>query len=72
MMHAWDGLRQCEHEDLRDPGRVHVDPHGNLHVCQGIVIGNLFERPLKQICEEYDPDAHPICHALLEGGPLNW
>jgi hypothetical protein len=34
-----------------------------------VVIGNLFERPLKQICEEYDPDAHPICGPLLEGGP---
>ncbi|HSR21097.1 MAG TPA: radical SAM protein [Anaerolineales bacterium] len=65
----WDGLRSCVHEDLRDPGRLHVDPHGNLHICQGIVIGNLFERPLRQICAEYDPEAHPVCGALLRGGP---
>lgn len=65
----WDTLRTCEHEDLRDPGRLHVDPYGNLHICQGIVIGNLFERPLKRICAEYDPEAHPICSALLRGGP---
>ncbi len=60
----------CPHEDLREPGRVHLDPFGNLHVCQGIVIGNLFEKPLKQICEEYDADSHPICKPLLDGGPV--
>jgi hypothetical protein len=47
-----------------------MDPLGNLHICQGISIGNLFEQPLKQICEEYDPDAHPICGPLLAGGPV--
>jgi hypothetical protein len=52
-----------------EPGRVHLDPLGNLHICQGIVIGNLFEKPLKQICEEYDVDSHPICGLLLAGGP---
>jgi hypothetical protein len=54
---------------LREPGRIHLDPLGNLHLCQGVVIGNLFEKPLKQISEEYDPDAHPICGPLLDGGP---
>jgi MoaA/NifB/PqqE/SkfB family radical SAM enzyme len=67
--HPWEAFDTCPHEDLRDPGRVHVDPFGNLHVCQGLVIGNLFEKPLKDICEEYDPDEHPICGPLLHGGP---
>jgi MoaA/NifB/PqqE/SkfB family radical SAM enzyme len=67
--HPWDGFDACPHEDLREPGRIHLDPLGNLHICQGIVIGNLFEKPLKQICEEYDPDSHPICGLLLSGGP---
>jgi len=61
---------ECAHEDLREPGRVHLDPLGNLHICQGIVIGNVFKKSLKQICESYDPDAHPICGPLLHGGPL--
>ena len=65
----WERFDSCPHEDLREPGRVHLDPLGNLHICQGVVIGNLFEKPLKQICEEYDADAHPICGPLLEGGP---
>ena len=67
--HPWERFDSCPHEDLREPGRIHLDPFGNLHVCQGLVIGNLFEEPLKQICEEYDADAHPICGPLLEGGP---
>jgi hypothetical protein len=56
-------------EDLREPGRVHVDPFGNIHICQGIVIGNLTEKPLQSICDEYKPDTHPIVGPLLAGGP---
>jgi MoaA/NifB/PqqE/SkfB family radical SAM enzyme len=67
--HPWKSFDQCPHEDLREPGRIHLDPLGNLHICQGIVIGNLFEKPLKQICDEYDAETHPICGPLLEGGP---
>jgi len=67
--HPWEGFDSCPHEDLRQPGRLHLDPLGNLHICQGVVIGNLFEKPLKQICEEYDPCIHPVCGPLLSGGP---
>lgn len=67
--YPWENFDSCPHEDLRQPGRMHLDPLGNLHICQGVVIGNLFEKRLKQICEEYDADAHPICGPLLEGGP---
>lgn len=62
-------MTECPYEDLREPGRVHLDPFGNLHVCQGIVIGNLFRTPLREICGAYDPDAHPITGPLLAGGP---
>ena len=68
--HPWNEFTQCPHEDLREPGRVHLDPFGNLHICQGIVIGNVFEKPLKEICAGYDAEAHPICGPLLEGGPV--
>lgn len=67
--HPWESFDACQNEDLREPGRIHLDPLGNLHLCQGLVIGNLFEEPLKQICEEYHADAHPICGPLLAGGP---
>jgi sulfatase maturation enzyme AslB (radical SAM superfamily) len=67
--HPWDGFDSCPHEDLHEPGRIHLDPFGNLHICQGVVIGNLFEKPLKRICDEYDADKHPVCGPLLDGGP---
>ena len=65
----WEKFTACPHEDLREPGRVHLDPLGNVHICQGVVIGNVFKKPLKEICAEYEADAHPICGPLLEGGP---
>jgi hypothetical protein len=66
----WNLFTECPYEDLREPGRVHVDPLGNLHICQGISIGNLFRTPLKEICKAYNPDSHPIIGPLLEGGPV--
>jgi MoaA/NifB/PqqE/SkfB family radical SAM enzyme len=67
---AWDEFTACPHEELREPGRAHLDPLGNLHICQGISLGNVFETPLRELCEKYDPEAHPICGPLLAGGPV--
>lgn len=67
--HPWREFRRCPHEDLADPGRLHLDPLGYLQVCQGISIGNLFERPLSEIWAAYDPARHPVVAPLLEGGP---
>lgn len=66
----WTTFTTCPYEDLREPGRLHVDPFGNLFVCQGIVIGNLFQTPLKDICAAYAPEAHPIVGPLSRGGPI--
>ena len=66
---AWDRFDRCPWENLRAPERVHVDPYGYLHVCQGISIGNLLQRSLSGILADYDPDAHPIVGPLLAGGP---
>ncbi len=60
----------CPHENLEEPGRVHIDPLGNLHICQGLVIGNLSKAPIQEICSSYLPHEHPIIKPLLEGGPL--
>jgi hypothetical protein len=65
----WDRFTACPWEDLRQPTRVHVDSMGNLHICQGLSIGNLLETPLTQIMGNYDPDNHPVIGPLLEGGP---
>ncbi|HSM32033.1 MAG TPA: radical SAM protein [Woeseiaceae bacterium] len=65
----WERFDRCPWEALRAPERVHVDPFGNLHVCQGISIGNLLQRPLASIMRDYDADEHPIVGPLLAGGP---
>lgn len=65
----WQQFTECPWEDLRNPERVHVDAFGNLHICQGISIGNLFRSSLTEIMSEYDPDSHPIVGPLLAGGP---
>ncbi len=65
----WVEFTECPWENLGSPERVHVDPFGYLHVCQGISIGNLLERGLTEIIDDYDPVAHPIVGPLLAGGP---
>jgi len=65
----WSEFTACPYEDLRDPERVHVDPFGHMHVCQGISVGNLYRTALRDICQAYDPVAHDITGPLLEGGP---
>jgi hypothetical protein len=65
----WEQFTECPWENLREPERVHVDPFGNLHICQGITIGNLLQRPLTEIMGDYGPDDHPIVGPLIAGGP---
>jgi hypothetical protein len=65
----WEQFAECPHEDLREPGRVHVDAFGNLHICQGISVGNIFRAPLSEICQMYEAESHPIVGPLLAGGP---
>ncbi|MGD9030474.1 MAG: radical SAM protein [Anaerolineae bacterium] len=67
--HPWETFTECPHEDLREPGRVHIDPLGHVHVCHGISLGTMFDTPLTEICDAYDPEAHPVIGPLLAGGP---
>ncbi len=59
----------CPHEELVHPGRVHVDCYGNVQLCQGVSIGNLWETSLSEIFKSYRAEEHPICGPLVEGGP---
>jgi hypothetical protein len=68
-LQSWSQFTNCPEEDLVEPGRVHLDPIGYLHICQGISIGNIHQSTLKEICAAYNPASHPIVDALLAGGP---
>ena len=65
----WAEMDRCPYENLRDPERVHIDPEGNVHVCQGISLGNIFERPLRDVVRGYNPESDPIVGPLVAGGP---
>lgn len=67
--YPWKTFTECPFENLREPARVHVDPLGHVHICQGISLGNVFRRSLAEICASYQPKMHPIVAPLLEGGP---
>lgn len=65
----FEEFTECPEEDLRNPVRVHIDPYGNVHLCQGLLMGNMFETPISELFDRYDAESHPICGSLLEGGP---
>ena len=62
-------LTRCPYEDLENPKRVHVDSYGNVHLCQGLSMGNMWETPLSLLVKSYDAHSHPICGPLIKGGP---
>jgi hypothetical protein len=65
----WQKLNKCLDEDFSDQKRVHIDPFGYIHLCQGIVMGNINDTPMRRLFEEFDPHKHPICEPILSGGP---
>lgn len=65
----WAEFTECPHEDLANPGRVHIDAFGFVHLCQGICMGNAWEKPLSDMVREYDASAHPVVGPIAAGGP---
>jgi hypothetical protein len=65
----WREMTSCPDEDLRDPERVHVDPFGLVHGCQGILLGDLTRESLADLLARDEPDRDPIRGPLLRGGP---
>ncbi len=64
-----DTLTTCPHEDLLNPERVDVDAYGHVHLCQGLSLGNIWEKPLVDLVGGYDAQQHPIAGPLVRGGP---
>lgn len=65
----WEEMTSCPHEELIAPRRVHIDSFGNVHVCQGLSMGNMWQTPLSELDKAYDAARHPICEPLVKGGP---
>jgi MoaA/NifB/PqqE/SkfB family radical SAM enzyme len=65
----WESFNECPDEDFEKIGRLHLDPHGYLYPCQGVVVGNLRKMSLAEVIRTYDPSALPVIGPLLRGGP---
>ncbi|MCB2213447.1 hypothetical protein KQI52_15130 [bacterium] len=65
----WMEFSECPDENWTDLGRVHLDGYGNLFTCQGVVIGNMKNKPLAHVLADYEPFAHPIIGPLARSGP---
>jgi MoaA/NifB/PqqE/SkfB family radical SAM enzyme len=66
----WREFTKCPYEDFTKQERVHIDPLGFVHVCQGISIGNAWQKPFSKIIEEFNPYDHAILEPLVRGGPV--
>lgn len=66
----WTEFNRCTDEEFQSQSRVHLDPFGHVHVCQGITIGNFKAEPLSKIIQRYDPSSHPICGPIIREGPV--
>jgi len=67
----WREFTKCPYEDFANQKRIHIDPFGHVHVCQGISIGNAWQKPFSEIIREYDPWKNPILEPLVRGGPVS-
>lgn len=66
----WREFTKCPYENFANQERVHIDSYGYVHVCQGISIGNAWQKPFAKIIEEYNPYDNPILEPLVCGGPV--
>jgi MoaA/NifB/PqqE/SkfB family radical SAM enzyme len=66
----WHEFTKCPYENFTKQERVHIDPLGYMHACQGISIGNAWQKPFSKIIEEYNPSENPILEPLVRGGPV--
>lgn len=69
-MRPCEELTTCPYEELASPDRVHVDAYGNVHLCQGLSIGNIWQNPLLELFRAWDAQQHPIVGPLVRGGPI--
>ena len=65
----WREFGRCLDEDFSNQKRVHIDPLGYVHVCQGVTMGTMKKTPLHVLFETFNPHEHPICGPILNGGP---
>lgn len=67
--HPWKKLNKCG-ATFGGSSRVHLGPEGQIHLCQGLLLGRDARRqPLADIFAGFKVKDHDICAALEKGGP---
>ncbi len=51
------------------PAMVWIDPYGNVMICYGLTIGNIYEKSFNEIIEDYDAKANEVTRLIAEEGP---
>lgn len=65
----WAELVDCS-ERLAAPTRIHIGPDGEVHLCQGLLLGrSVGDAPLGDVIAAYAPGDHPLVSRLSAGGP---
>ena len=52
-----------------NPAMIWLDPYGNVLICYGLKIGNVYKQDLSEILENYNPEAHPVTRILANETP---
>ncbi len=52
-----------------NPAMVWIDPYGNVMICYGVIIGNVYEKPFNKILEDYSPESSVVLNKLATVGP---
>jgi MoaA/NifB/PqqE/SkfB family radical SAM enzyme len=62
--------QNCKDSFLGTKG-VHIDPYGNVFsgTCSGIILGNVTQKPLEKIWQDFSPDDDKIIGTLFNLGP---
>jgi len=60
----------CRNAFLDSKG-VHIDPYGNIFsgTCSGIIVGNITEKPLAEIWQNWQPGNDKMIKTLFNSGP---
>jgi MoaA/NifB/PqqE/SkfB family radical SAM enzyme len=60
----------CRNAFLDSKG-VHIDPYGNVFsgTCSGIIVGNVSEKPLAEIWQNWQPNKDKVIETLFNFGP---
>lgn len=67
--HKWSKLTKCS-ATFGGGSRVHLGPEGQIHLCQGLLLGRDARRaPLDEIFADFRVEEHLLCRALSKGGP---